>query len=180
MSSKYNWLEIEKDYSLGMSHGDLCRKYGISKAYLSETAKKKGWSFAADTVANTPSQFINDTARAEFEKIINNLGDKITIVDEPILIILANQYAVYLELQETVKKEGTVLYNEKGRASFINPNQNAMQSVIKNISSISKEFGLTLASRKRQKINIETEDKKDKSIFDIANSFEYDEDLEDI
>jgi len=131
------------------------------------------------TVRKNQKEFINAKAKAEFEKIRENLGDKITIVDEPILIILANQYALYLELQETVQKEGVVLYNDKGRASFINPNQNALQSIIKNISSISKEFGLTLASRKRQKINLDREDKEN-SIFDLGNNLTNSDDLEDI
>ena len=168
MSSKYDLKAIEKALNDGVSYSEISTRYSINRGYISKLAKKYNWEISnKKTEVNTVKHLIDDVAIAKFNQMKDTLGKQVTVIDEPILIILANQYATYIELEKKVKTEGITLYNDKGRPSFINPTYNAMQSVIKTLAAISKEFGLTIASRKRHNINIAGEGKKEKSIFNI-------------
>jgi len=170
MAKEYDLKGIEQALLNGITYDDISDKYDINRGYITRLAKKYNWKIAnKKTEVNTLKYLLDNVAVDKFNQMKTILKDQITIIDEPILMILANQYSTYVSLQEKIKTEGIVLYNDKGRPSFINPTYNAMQSVIKTLTTISKEFGLTIASRRRNKINLDDGSKKESSIFDIPD-----------
>ena len=43
MSARYDWESIRTEYEAGMTQNGLSRKYGVSRAAVSQRAKREGW-----------------------------------------------------------------------------------------------------------------------------------------
>ena len=41
--ARYDWEKIRAEYEVGSSMGELSRRYGVTKAAISQRAKKEGW-----------------------------------------------------------------------------------------------------------------------------------------
>ena len=170
MSSKYDWKEIEKDYNKGLTYDDISQRYGVSKSQISKQAKARGWESRKETLENV-SVHLNDNVALELYKQIKyELGEQLTIVDDPLLSVLSNQYSRYVRLEKIVQDEGEVITSPKG-GQYLSPNYTALLSSIKQLSTIAKDFGLTLKARKSSHIMTETARNKE---------FDYDELLRDV
>jgi len=174
VSKVINWQAIKKAYEKGNnSNVSIGKIYGVTEAAIRKRAKKELWKkvdlkTSSSTTTKEKFLFIDDFASQQFENIKSKLGEQITIVDEPLLIALCNQYSRYSRLEERVDLEGETIISTKG-IPYLNPTFNALQSSIKTLATLSKEFGMTIASRKRAGVKLEDNSKKENSIFNIVN-----------
>jgi len=119
--------------------------------------------------------FINENSEKKFNETKTRLGDQLSVIDESLLLALCNQYARYVELEKKVMKEGETTISTKG-IPYLNPTYTALLSSIKALTSLSKEFGLTIASRKRAGVTLTQADKA-KSLFDLIKDVTTKEEL---
>lgn len=154
-----------------LSRAKLAEMYGCSESNIRKLIKKHGWKDprkrAGANGAN--DDLIDATAAKKFEEIKAELGDQITKSDEMLLSALSNQFSRYVRLEREVMKEGEVVISAKG-SPYLNPKYNALQSAAKTLTTLGKEFGLSIASRKRVGIQPETRKEDNEGIFAIAAS----------
>ena len=122
--------------------------------------------------------FINANAENKFNETKIKLGDQLSVIDESLLLALCNQYARYVALEEKVSVEGETIVSKNG-VPYLNPTYTALLSSIKALTSLSKEFGLTIASRKRAGVTLIQATNK-KSLFDLVSSFNKEDEELDI
>jgi P27 family predicted phage terminase small subunit len=174
VSDRYNWKQLEEDYTEGvLSYADMCKKHDIDKGYLCREAKKREWVRAEVKKSPPPrligGKFISRVAKDRYELTKEKMGDELNIIDDHILIPLVNMYARMLELEAIVLKEGVSVISPKTGASYTNPSYNALLSATKSVASLGKELGLTVTSRKRAGVSPKIKETK-KSIFDLVDT----------
>jgi len=177
-SKDIDWETIKKVYETEqISNVALAAAHNITESAIRRRAKKEGWK-KFETKKPHPYNvikeknhtdengnfFIDNEAKKQFKSLKNRLGDQITAVDEPLLVALCNQNSRYKTLEKRVIKEGEVTISSKG-VPYLNPTYNALQSTLKTMATLSKEFGLTIASRKRVGVSTSVDDKG--GLFDL-------------
>jgi len=178
VSRAINWSAIKKAFEKGSnSNVSIGKIYGVTEAAIRKRAKKESWqktnfkmSSSSSSTAKDRFLFIDDFASKQFDNLKSKLGEQITIVDEPLLIALCNQYSRYSRLEERVKLEGETIISTKG-IPYLNPTFNALQSSIKTLVTLSKEFGMTIASRKKAGVKLKDNSKTKNSIFNLVDMF---------
>ena len=162
MKKNINWEVIKVAYETeNISNVALATAHNISEAGIRRRAKAEGWKkfenkkphpyhdIKKENITDENGNFFIDIeAKKQFDNLKEKLGDQVTAIDEPLLVALCNQSSRYKSLEKRVLEEGEVAISSKG-IPYLNPTYNALQSTLKTISTISKEFGLTIASRKR-------------------------------
>ncbi|HEO4600115.1 TPA: phage terminase small subunit P27 family [Streptococcus agalactiae] len=128
-----------------------------------ETAQEK----ASDGLAKlqvTPPRHLNEVARAEYRRIINDLQTlPIRNLDRGLLELYCTWYAIY---KDAVKKLDEVGYfaNDLDKGLIPSPLILTLEKATTNIRSSASQLGLTVDSR--MKMFIPKEEEKPKSIFD--------------
>lgn len=110
-------------------------------------------------------------ARKEFQRITQELIKLkvITNVDRAAIVAYCQAWSDYVNATKEVKKEGEVLYSDKGNA-YINPWKNIQTSAMDRMLRFSAEFGMTPSSRSRIKVETPTpEDEMAKYLFGNKN-----------
>lgn len=100
-------------------------------------------------------------ARKEYQRITAELV-KLKIlseVDRAALVAYCQAWGDYVQATKEIKKEGEVLYSDKGNA-YINPWKNIQTSAMDRMLRFSAEFGMTPSSRTRIKVEKPTEEDK--------------------
>lgn len=100
-------------------------------------------------------------ARKEYQRITPILA-KLKVISEADLASLVSYcelWGIYLNATKMLKKEGEVLYSDKGNA-YINPWKNIQTGAMKDMLRFSVEFGMTPSSRSRIKVETPTEEDK--------------------
>lgn len=100
-------------------------------------------------------------ARKEYQRITVELV-KLKIlsnIDRAALVGYCQAWGDYVHATKMIKKEGEVLYSDKGNA-YINPWKNIQTSAIDRMLRFSSEFGMTPSSRSRIKVDTPTEEDK--------------------
>ena len=69
MAAKYDWETIRAEYEAGSTMGELSRKHGVSKAAISQKAKRENWLQDA-------TQAINRLAEAKVNGLLNTVNPK--------------------------------------------------------------------------------------------------------
>jgi P27 family predicted phage terminase small subunit len=170
-----NLEQVKIDVESGaLSNVKVAKLHGCSEAHIRNLIKKHGWnsprirsndnSHIKPTLA-MQGDLIDIIAVRKFEEIKEELKEYLTKSDEMLLITLANNYSRYIKLEQEVAKEGEVIISQKG-APYLNPRFNALQSAAKTLTTLGKEFGLSIASRKRAKIDRKDEEDGD-SLFNM-------------
>jgi P27 family predicted phage terminase small subunit len=110
----------------------------------------------------------DEVAKTMYKNIKEKLEDRLSELDEPLLIAMCNQYGRYIKLEKEVKKQGEVVYTSNGNP-YLNPTFNAMQSSLKAMQTLSKEFALSLVVRVKNDIKLEKEEltEMDKILFGL-------------
>ncbi len=98
-------------------------------------------------------------ARKEYKRITEELLKLkiITKIDRATLVSYCQAWADLLHATKMVKKEGEVLYSDKGNA-YLNPWKGIQTSSMDRIARLSSEFGMTPSSRSRLKVETPTEE----------------------
>lgn len=109
-------------------------------------------------------------ARKEYKRVTQELV-KLKIlaeVDRAALVAYCQAWSDYVQATKQVKKEGEVLYSDKGNA-YLNPWKNIQTSALDRMLRYSTEFGMTPSSRSRIKIEKPNEeDEMAKYLFGTA------------
>jgi P27 family predicted phage terminase small subunit len=112
-------------------------------------------------------QHLEGEARKEYKRISAILA-KLKIISEIDMASLAGYceaWGNYVQASKKVKKEGAVLYSDKGNA-YLNPWKNIQTSEMDRMLRFSAEFGMTPSSRSRIKVESPTgEDEMLKYLF---------------
>lgn len=100
-------------------------------------------------------------ARKEYLRITAELVKLkiISKVDRAALVAYCQAWGDYVRATREVKKEGEVLYSDKGNA-YLNPWKNIQTSAMDRMLRFSAEFGMTPSSRSRIKVETPTEEDK--------------------
>ncbi|EPU00507.1 terminase [Streptococcus agalactiae BSU108] len=128
-----------------------------------ETAQNKA-SDGLDKLQITPPRHLNEVARAEYRRIINDLQTlPIRNLDRGLLELYCSWYAIY---KETTKKLDEIGYftNDPDKGLIPSPLILTLEKATANIRSSASQLGLTVDSR--MKMFIPKEEEKPKSIFD--------------
>ena len=97
-------------------------------------------------------EYLRVTAELLKLKIISN-------IDRAVLVGYCQAWGDYIHATEKIKKEGEVLYSDKGNA-YLNPWKNIQTSSMDRILRFAAEFGMTPSSRSRIKVETPTEEDK--------------------
>lgn len=110
-------------------------------------------------------------AKKEFARITQELLKLkiIAEIDRAALVAYCQAWGDYIKATKEIKKEGEVLYSDKGNA-YINPWKNLQTSAMDRMLRFSAEFGMTPSSRSRIKVDTPTsEDEMAKYLFGNKN-----------
>ncbi len=190
------WEAIKKDYeTIAVSFRQLEKHYKIEYSKIRRVAIKESWvKYAGDDKGNfvpiylpktqpTLDENINiappkksnidyanidwgELVNRKIKEIINELGDKYSSIDEPLIVMYAKSYERYLKLTLMTDEEGETLISYKTGSSYLNPNFIALQAVEATIMRLSDKLGLSIASRVRLKLNFGNE-VKELTLFDL-------------
>ncbi len=166
-------IDIE---SGAFSNVKLAKIHGCSESHIRNLTMRHGWDNPRkrnknnshnDSSPTIYGDLIDIVAVRKFEEIKKERERYLTKADETLLVTLANQYARYIRLEKEVLKEGEVIISQKG-APYLNPKFNALQSAAKMLATLGKEFGLSIASRKRANIDLgSSNDETEESLFSL-------------
>ena len=183
MKKFINWENIKIEYETGKyPNTAIADKYGITESAIRKKAKAEEWEKPLKDKTSAKrrkkSHLNGDIAKEKFEDIKEELGTQMSSLDNPLLVALCNQYERYVNLEKRVINEGEVIISPRTGASYLNPTYNALQSSLKTLATLSKEFGLTVASRKRVGVEIANKDDEKDSIFNIMSKINHFEEIE--
>lgn len=183
------WEAIKKDYeTTAVSFYQLEKHYGIGYKKINRVSKKEGWvkykgSFVPKTqptlnekVAISPPKKINidyenidwsELVNRKIKEIIEEMGDKYSSIDKPLIVMYSKNYERYLKLELIVDDEGETLVSYKTGSRYLNPNFIALQAVEGTLIKLSDKLGLSVASRIRLGLNFGSE--KELTLFDLIS-----------
>ena len=166
----------------GVSFATLAKRYGKNHTFWWRKAKKEGWTRKeqnnknADSKANvtpadsiTPGKFdgiLDAVAVRKIKEIVEELGDKYSKVDEPLLVAYAKSYQYFLKLSREIDATGISLISPKTGALYTNPAFNSWLAVTNNIAKLGERIGVSVAARKRIGLVLGADDKTE-SLFDF-------------
>lgn len=183
-----NWEDIKKEVeTTKRSYRSIAKDYGISYSTISKKAKKEDWKVdhrinkkVNKSVDNPYIKVLGKIALRKIDEIKDELADKYSPVDEPLIVMCARSYEEYLQLAEMVSIEGHVLASPKTGAKYLNPTFNAYQAVQKTLITVANQLGLSIASRKRLGISFKKKEDESQSIFNFVELLKEDSDLDGI
>lgn len=114
----------------------------------------------------TPSQFVNTTARREYNRALKRLREEIGIIgnlNKSDLINYANSYGRYMDLVKETKKKGFTYVVETSKGTKPNPLVKMMDEARRDMAESSRRLGMTLDGQlkaAKAKVNKEEEDLK--------------------
>ncbi len=155
----------------------IAKEHGTNHVSLKKFAENNGWDIShrvskniskSGEVSQPHKKILGKTAIRKMTEIKEELGDKYSPVDEPLIIMVARSFEEYIELGRAVIVEGYVLESPKTGGKYLNPTFNAYQAVQKNLITVANQLGLSIASRKKLGLKFERPGMKETSIFDIV------------
>jgi len=181
-----DWDLVKKEYETTTdSLRAIAQRHGTNHTQIRKKADLGGW-INKDRVSKIPSvsnahnKILNRVALRKIEEIKEELGEKYSSVDEPLIVMYAKNYERYLELEQTLLLEGVIAFSPKTGASYMSPTFTASLAVQKNLVTIANQLGLSIASRKKLDITLGQKEDEGQSIFDFTseindNGFNVDE-----
>ena len=161
----------------------MAGSYGCSTTAINKKAKKEGWPFyepsseVLEKVSKKPpakphEKILGPIAMRKINELKNELGEHYSSVDEPLIVSYAKSYERYLELENEMAKEDSVIaYSSKTGSAYIHPLFNAIQMTQKTLVTLANQLGLSIASRKKLGISFgEKDGERTGSLFDIAGT----------
>lgn len=174
------------------SYRAIAKDHGTSHTTLQKIVKEKKWNTSHRISKNSKTPQVSMPAHAailgkiavrKIEEIKDELGDKYSPVDEPLIVMYAKSYERYISLEKKMglDVEGIIATSSKTGGIYLSPIFTATLAIQKNLVTIANQLGLSIASRKKLGIKFERPGQKQASIFDIVGELsKEDEDLDDI
>lgn len=129
-----------------------------------ETAQEKA-SDGLTKLQITPPKHLNEVARAEYRRVINDLQSlPIRNLDRAILETYCSWYSVYKEVSLKLSETGYTVFDEQKGIIVPSPLIITLEKASSNIRSAASQLGLTVDSR--MKMYLPKQEEKSESIFD--------------
>ncbi len=169
-----------------LSYRKIAAKYETNHTQVKKNVEKYGWDIShrvSKKVSNPPkahNKILGSVALRKIDELKEELGDKYSPIDEPLIVMYAKSYERYIELEQTLSVEGVIAVSIKTGSEYLSPTFTASLAIQKNIVTIANQLGLSLASRKKLNINFNKLDEKQSSIFDFAGAINDDKEEKQI
>lgn len=166
--------EIQREYETSKtSFAKLGLKHEIAHKKIQAYGKKHGWiKFNPLVVLDVEVE--EPQGHKVYEDVKAILGGSYRDIDSVLISMYTDSYTAYIELKNLVDEEGRIIISEKTGSRYINPNVNLLQTERNNIIKLGKELGINTSTRIRLGIEIENNEKKEASIFDILDNLDED------
>lgn len=179
MAKDIDWNFIKTEYEeTTKSIRMIAREHNITHGAIQRAIKKENWEkFNFDGVVNDKAllsgktkNILGKTALRKIKELKAELGDNLSPLDEPLIVIYAKNYERWLELQVILEEEGYVTTSSKGSV-YISPYENISKSTEKTLVTVANQLGLSISSRKRLGMSTNP-DQQESSLFDITKELE--------
>lgn len=154
----------------------IAKDHGTNHVSLKNFAEKHGWDMShrvskkVSKPHNPHNKILGTVALRKIEELKEELGDKYSPIDEPLIVMYAKSYERYIELEQDISINGVIAISIKTGAEYLSPTFTASLAIQKNLVTIANQLGLSLASRKKLNINFQKLNDKQSSIFDFAGA----------
>lgn len=174
MAKDIDWDFIKSEYEeTPKSIRRIARENGVTHGAIQRNANKQSWE-RTDFEGLTKDKSITDKRNPilgkiglrKMREVIDELGDNYSVLDEPLVLIYASNYEMWIEQFMIVREEGVTATSSKG-SEYLSANFSALLPLQKSISTIASQLGLSIASRKRLRLEPKS-DTEEASLFDIA------------
>lgn len=119
---------------------------------------------------------LKKVALRKIKEIKEALGDDLSPLDEPLIVIFAKAYENWIEFQLEIEEEGAIAISSKG-SEYISALKSLSKMEEKTLTTISNQLGLSISSRKRIGMSTKS-DQSESSLFDLNTEInEYDLDV---
>lgn len=183
MARVIKWVHIKSEYEdTFKSIRQIAKENQVTHSAIQKRAKKESWIKLDENLINdkeliNTSSFLGKIATRKIKELITELGDRYTVVDEPLIIMFAQNYELWIGLQSKIKENGITCRSEKG-GSYLSAEFNAMKSIEKTLLNIANHFGLSISSRNKIGVEHGTNKNDEDSIFALRDRFNVDLDLD--
>jgi len=152
----------------GTTHGTIQARRRKDKKNGDEWIKKNHVAVVKDkALINSRKPILNKTGLRKIEEIKLELGDNYSVLDEPLVIAFALNYQKWVDVQYELLDNDSIATSSKG-TEYISPRENLAKMYESAFIKIAGQLGLSLASRKRMKLNPKS-DTEEASLFDIVD-----------
>ncbi|UTJ05400.1 P27 family phage terminase small subunit [Arcobacter roscoffensis] len=179
-------LAKDKVENTKQSYRAIAKEHDVSHTKLIQIAKQDGWNIS-HRVSKKVSKSSNNSTKKRTEKpahekvlgkiairkmieLKDELGNKYSNVDEPLIVMYAKNYERYLELEQELNTRGILSKSVKTGTEYMSPNFTAMLALQKSLVSIAQQLGLSIAARKKIGLDLGKEDEGQTTIYDIIES----------
>ncbi|MCD4699778.1 MAG: P27 family phage terminase small subunit [Phycisphaerae bacterium] len=157
-----------------ITHGAIQRIAKINKKDL--WAKFDARSVVNDKALVSKNPILKKVALRKIKEIKEVLGDSLSPLDEPLIVIFAKAYENWIEFQMEIEEEGAIAVSSKG-GEYISALKSLSKMEEKTLTTISNQLGLSISSRKRMGMSTKS-DQIESTLFDISKEInEYDLDV---
>ena len=116
-------------------------------------------------VNKTP--ILKKVALRKVKEIKELLGDNLSPLDEPLIVIFAKAYENWIEFQIELEEEGAVAVSSKG-SEYISPLKNLSKMEEKTLINTANQLGLSVSARKRIGMSTKSDD-SEPSLFNLQD-----------
>ena len=168
------WRKARNDYEVvGLTYKRIYEEYGISISSLKRKSKEESWERLNDVIKSIDvraSGMLTSVGIRKIKEIREELGENYSVMDEPLILMFATNYQLWLNIEAQIMKEGYTAISSK-RTEYLSPAFLAKTQVEKKIITIATQLGISLLSRKKMGIEAGSK-KKEASLFDIVDEIE--------
>ena len=171
MPKKIDWEPIREAYENNtISNPELAKTFSVSATAIRTRAKSEKWerfdgSSIRDQELVTTKPIIQRLALRKIKEITEELADNYSPVDEPLIIIYAQNYQAWVELSFKLQQQEYIIEGARGNM-IINPLFKMVKDVEKMLLQYAQQLGLSIASRKRIGMKM-GESHQTASLFDL-------------
>lgn len=171
MAKKIDWDFIKSEYEeTDKSIRRIAQENGISDTAIRKKIKLEGWekcSRPADVVnmIATKQKSLGSIASRKIIEIVQTLGDKYIPSYEPMIVIFASNYQMWLELKQELDEVGIISKTSKGTKQ-ISIEFIALKEIEKTLKDYATELGLSVSSGMKLGL-LGKPDTEKSSIFDL-------------
>jgi len=152
----------------GIAHGTIQTRRRKDKKAGDEWIRKNHVDIVKDkALINSRKPILNQTGLRKIEEIKLELGENYSVLDEPLVIAFALNYQKWVDVQYELVGKSSIAESSKG-TEYISPYESLAKMYESAFIKIAGQLGLSLASRKRMKLNPKS-DTEEASLFDIVD-----------
>lgn len=157
-----------------ITHGAIQAQIRKAKKNGNEWVRKDHEEIVKDkALINSRKPLLKKIALRKIEEIKLELGERYSVLDEPLIVAFAKSYELWISARLIIEDEGSISKSSKG-SPYISPYENLAQMHLGNFTKIAGQLGLSIASRKRLKLDPKSDTEED-SLFDILDELNEDD-----